>query len=105
VHGSLTIHGNLTDGFNISPIGNEDDGGKLSTLAFRGGVGPTDNLRVDGTLRMSDNHAGRDGFNGDYLNGLVVRPRMHRSSTIAFGSATFGPRSKPSIAIGRTRSG
>jgi vitamin B12 transporter len=71
LHGSIMIQGNQTDGFNISPIGNEDDGGKLSTFAFRGGVALLDNLKVDGTLRMSDNRADRDGFNG-VLNGLAV---------------------------------
>jgi vitamin B12 transporter len=71
VHGSLSISGNQTDGFNISPVGNENHDGKLSTLAFRGGVALTDNLKVDGTLRMSDNRAGRDGFNS-FLNGLAV---------------------------------
>jgi vitamin B12 transporter len=71
LHGSVTIQGSQTDGFNISPIGNEDDGGKLSTFAFRGGVALLDNLKVDGTLRISSNNADRDGFNGN-LNGLAV---------------------------------
>ena len=72
LHGSVTIQGRQTDGFNISTTGNEDDQGKLSTFAFRGGVAPTENLKIDGTLRMSTNRADRDaGFGGD-LNGFSV---------------------------------
>ena len=55
LHGSLTIQGRQTDGFNISTTGDEDDQGKLSTFAFRGGVAPMENLKLDGTLRMSTN--------------------------------------------------
>lgn len=65
LHGSITIQGNVTDGYNISTAGNEKDGGRLSTFAFRGGVKVFENLKLDGTLRMSTNRADRDdGFGG-----------------------------------------
>jgi vitamin B12 transporter len=71
LYGSVTVQGRTTDGFNISTAGNEDDGGDLSTFAFRGGIALLPNLIVDGTLRMSKNEGDRDGFNGN-LNGFAV---------------------------------
>jgi vitamin B12 transporter len=71
LYGSVTVQGRTTDGFNISPVGDEHDGGRLSTFAFRGGVALLDNLILDGTLRFSKNDGDRDGFDGN-LNGLSV---------------------------------
>lgn len=71
LYGSVTVQGSTTDGFNISTAGNEDDGGELSTFAFRGGIALLENLTLDGTLRFSKNDSDRDGFNGA-LNGLAV---------------------------------
>ncbi len=72
LYGSLTLQGRTTDGFNISTSGNEDDGGKLSTFAFRGGAAILDNLKLDGTLRMSTNRADRDAGFGGVINGFSV---------------------------------
>jgi vitamin B12 transporter len=69
LHGSVTIQGRTTDGYNISTFGSEDDGGRLSTFAFRGGVEVVENLNLDGTLRMSTNRGDRDGFG--VLNGFL----------------------------------
>jgi len=71
LYGSVTLQGRSTDGFNISTSGNENDGGRLSTFAFRGGVAVLDNLKLDGTLRLSKNTGDRDTFNG-VLNGFAV---------------------------------
>ncbi len=72
LYGSVTLQGRSTDGFNISTTGNEDDGGRLSTFAFRGGVALANNLKLDGTLRMSTNHADRDAGFGGIVNGFSV---------------------------------
>ncbi len=71
LYGSVTLQGRTTDGFNIATSGGEDDEGRLSTFAFRGGAAVLDNLKLDGTLRMSTNRADRDGFGG-VLNGFAV---------------------------------
>jgi vitamin B12 transporter len=71
LYGSFTLQGRSTDGFNISTSGNEDDGGRLSTFAFRGGAALSEHLKIDGTLRMSRNDGDRDGFNG-VLDGFAV---------------------------------
>jgi len=70
LHGAVTLQGRTSDGYNISTFGSEDDGGRLSTFAFRGGVEVVENLKLDGTLRMSTNRGDRDGF-GE-LNGFSV---------------------------------
>ncbi len=72
LYGSVTLQGRTTDGFNISTSGGEKDGGKLSTFAFRGGATLIDNLKLDGTLRMSTNRADRDAGFGGVLNGFSV---------------------------------
>jgi vitamin B12 transporter len=71
LYGSVTLQGRTTDGFNISTSGDENDEGRLSTFAFRGGMAVLDNLNLEGTLRMSRNSADRDGFNG-VLDGFQV---------------------------------
>lgn len=71
LYGSVTLQGRSTDGFNIATTGSEDDGGRLSTLALRGGVAVLDNLQLDGTLRISKNDGDRDGFDG-VLNDISI---------------------------------
>jgi hypothetical protein len=68
----VTVQGRTSDGFNIATTGNEDDGGRLSTFAFRGGAAILDNLKLDGTLRMSSNRGDRDAGFGGTLNGFSV---------------------------------
>ena len=103
LYGSATIQGRMTDGFNISTAGDEDDGGKLSTFAFRGGAALLDNLKLDGTLRMSTNRADRDAGFGGLFNGFDApsRRRLLLSPT-GCGSAGCRQRSIPSTGPGRT---
>lgn len=52
------------DGFNVSPLGNEDDGGELSTFSFNAGLAITRDAGVDVVLRHTDKFGERDGFGG-----------------------------------------
>ena len=70
-HGSITLSGRRSSGFDISDAGTENDGGQFSTLSFTGGVMVFDNLKVDASLRRSRRDGDRDGTN-DVLNGLFV---------------------------------
>lgn len=70
-HGSLTVSGRRTDGFDISDAGTEDDGGEFRTLSFTGGVLVLPNLKIDGSLRASRRKGDRDGTN-DIRDGLFV---------------------------------
>jgi vitamin B12 transporter len=59
---SLAYHWRETNGFNIAPQGNEDDGMRLGAFSLRGGVKILENVNVDVTLRHIDKRAERDGF-------------------------------------------
>jgi vitamin B12 transporter len=71
-HGSLSVQGRHSNGFNISPLGSERDSSDISSLAFNGGVMVFDNLKVDGSLRISDKRGDRDGFDGSAISGGFV---------------------------------
>ncbi|MGE3065593.1 MAG: TonB-dependent receptor plug domain-containing protein [Hyphomicrobiaceae bacterium] len=61
--GSVVVHGDTTDGFNISPIGSENDGTRIKSFAARGGVALSDSFKIEGTLRQQNTRAGYDeGF-------------------------------------------
>lgn len=66
-HFALGMHWRSTDGFNISPFGNEADGMLLRSFAFTGGVKLMEGLTLDLTLRQVNKKADRDGF-GDPLS-------------------------------------
>ena len=51
-------------GFNISPVGNEDDGSRLGTFTIRAGATLLPGVTLDFTVRHSDKAADRDGFGG-----------------------------------------
>lgn len=53
-----------TDGFNIAPFGDEDDGSKLSTFSARGRFSVLDNVSVNFALRNMLKEGDRDGFTG-----------------------------------------
>jgi vitamin B12 transporter len=61
---SLGAHLRKSDGFNISPFGDEADGLRLRTFTFRAGLLVTESLNVDFNLRQVDKRADRDGFGG-----------------------------------------
>jgi vitamin B12 transporter len=63
-HGSLVVSGIRTDGFNIAPVGGEDDGGDFTTVAFTGGLMVLDNLKLDASLRRATRDGDRDDFSG-----------------------------------------
>jgi vitamin B12 transporter len=63
--GSLIVSRRDTDGFNISIAGNEADGSRVSSFAFRGGLALSPNFKVEATLREHNTHAEYDqGFGG-----------------------------------------
>lgn len=73
MHGAVSLSGIDTNGFNIAPNGDEDDGGKFSTFSFTGGVLVFDNLKLDATLRKSRRDGDRDGTNDvDPATGLFI---------------------------------
>lgn len=67
-HGSLTAYARRTGGFNIAPLGDEDDGAENRGIHFKGGVAVLPNLEVDMVLRHdrldgeSDNEGGEPGM-------------------------------------------
>jgi len=63
-HFSAAYHWRGTDGFNISPSGEERDGSRLATFAARAGATLLPGVTLDFTLRHSDKNADRDGFGG-----------------------------------------
>jgi vitamin B12 transporter len=69
-HFSLGIHGRYTDGFNIARTGGEEDGMRLRSLSFRGGVKIAEGLGVEVHLRHVDKLADRDGT--DFLAPLSI---------------------------------
>lgn len=70
-HGSLTLSGLRTNGFDISDAGTEKDGGEFRTLSFAGGLLVLPNLKIDATVRTSHRDGDRDGTN-DIRDGLFV---------------------------------
>lgn len=70
-HASVTLSGRRTNGFDISDVGTEDDGGEFRTLSFTGGVLVLPNLKIDAGLRSSRRDGDRDGTN-DIRDGLFV---------------------------------
>jgi vitamin B12 transporter len=62
---SMAYQWRQTNGFNIAPVGDENDGSQLNTFALRAGARLMDNVSLDVTLRNMNKHAARDGF-GDF---------------------------------------
>ena len=58
--GSISISGRETNGFDISPVGNERDGSQLKTLNIRGGVQLLPGITLDLTLRHTNKDGDRD---------------------------------------------
>jgi len=71
-HGAITVSGYRSQGFNISRFGEEEDGGRISTLSMGGGLMVVDGLKLDGTLRIARNASDRDAFSG--LAGSLLIP-------------------------------
>jgi vitamin B12 transporter len=63
-HISLAYHWRDSNGFNISPVGDERDGSRIGTFTARGGVTLLPGLTLDFTLRNTDKVSERDGFGG-----------------------------------------
>ena len=61
-HIAVSYHWRDTGGFNIAPVGSEDDGARLGALIVRGGAKPLPGVTLDFTVRHSDKVADRDGF-------------------------------------------
>ena len=58
--GSISLDERRTDGFNISPVGSENDGAQLKTLNVRGGVQMFPGVLLDLTLRHTTKTGDRD---------------------------------------------
>ena len=63
-HISLSYHWRETNGFNVSPFGDERDGSRIGTFTARGGATLLPGVTLDFTLRHSDKVSDRDGFGG-----------------------------------------
>ncbi|MGI9403533.1 MAG: TonB-dependent receptor plug domain-containing protein [Hyphomicrobium sp.] len=63
-HFAINYNRRETDGFNISPFGDEDDGSRLSTFSVRAGFTAFENLSVNFALRNMDKEGDRDAFDG-----------------------------------------
>ena len=64
-HFAVSQQWRSTDGFNVAPLGNENDGSRLSSFALKGGVRPLPGITLDFTTRYIDKSADRDAF-GDF---------------------------------------
>ncbi len=69
-HFAVNYSRRATDGFNISPFGDEDDGSRLSTFSARAGLTTLEDLSVNFVLRNTYNEGDRDGFGG--VTGLAT---------------------------------
>jgi vitamin B12 transporter len=63
-HLSASYQVRETSGYNISPVGREDDGSRLGTFTLRAGATLLPGVTLDFTVRHSDKQADRDGFGG-----------------------------------------
>ena len=81
-HLAVSYHERDTNGFNVAPVGKEDDGSRLRTLSAKGGVQLLDKLTLDFMVRHSDKLADRDGF------GNVFDPTLAGSLAAAFDDAS-----------------
>ncbi len=63
-HLAVSYHTRETSGFNIAPVGDEDDGSRLGTFTLRAGATLLPGVTLDFTVRKSDKQADRDGFGG-----------------------------------------
>ncbi|MGE0848892.1 MAG: TonB-dependent receptor plug domain-containing protein [Hyphomicrobiaceae bacterium] len=77
-HLAVSYHWRETDGFNIAPVGGEDDGSRFGTLLVRGGARLLPGVTLDFTVRRSDKRADRDGF------GNVFDPALNGTLAAAF---------------------
>lgn len=59
-HFAFTFSRGRTDGFNIAPEGDEDDGAEFSAIGLKAGVKIFDGLTVDAVVRYSDKDGDRD---------------------------------------------
>lgn len=64
MHGSLTFHRQKSGGFNVAPVGEEEDGSEHSSAIFKGGVSPARNLAFDVMVRRAEKRGGRDNEGG-----------------------------------------
>lgn len=81
-HLAVSYHERDTNGFNIAPVGREDDGSRLRTLSAKGGVQLLNKVTLDFMVRHSDKLADRDGF------GNVFDPALDGSLAAAFDDAS-----------------
>ena len=81
-HLAVSYHERDTNGFNIAPVGEEDDGSRLRTLSVKGGVQLLDGLTLDFMVRHSDKLADRDGF------GNIFDPTLAGSLAAAFDDSS-----------------
>jgi vitamin B12 transporter len=63
-HIAVAYHWRGTEGFNIAPVGDENDGNRLGTFTLRGGGRLLPGVTLDFTVRRSDKDSDRDGFGG-----------------------------------------
>jgi vitamin B12 transporter len=63
-HLSVSYQVRETAGYNISPVGDENDGSRLGTFTMRAGATLLPGVTLDFTVRKSDKQADRDGFGG-----------------------------------------
>jgi vitamin B12 transporter len=118
--GAITYHARHSTGFNVAPIGMEDDGAQLKSVIGKGGVKIVDGVTLDYVLRYSDKKGDRDTDGGApgtlavqvddpahftntvFLGGLNLRwdsadgrftniVRANRNATTSVDFSQFGP--------------
>jgi vitamin B12 transporter len=70
--GIIGLQGRRSDGFNISAVGDEEDGNAFTNFYMKGGVQIFDNLQVNGVLRQTRKDGERDAENGGLPVGSLL---------------------------------
>ena len=94
--GIAGLHKRVTDGFNIAPSGDEDDGTEISTAFWKGGFRVFDNLTLDGVVRHSKKSGDRDDEDLSLTPGIPV-PQFDSKSH--FGSDVWIYGANASLAL------
>lgn len=71
--GAFMVSSRTTDGIDISPVGHERDGSKLTTVSLKAGVRPFENLTIHGAFRTSRLDSEYDNYDSLYDENFLPR--------------------------------
>ncbi len=88
---SLSGQWKASEGFNVSPSGDEKDGMRLGSFAARAGGKITNDLSLDAHLRRTDRRVQNDGFGGPVVGsvGTAYDDASWQKNTLLLGGMTL----------------